>query len=90
METKLVQKNGLKWVEIRESVGGCNIQIFVSKNGWLNKNEYAGEANKPKKSYFSKDVSAYNVRWSQNGSAYLTFKQLDDLNMAIEQAKEML
>lgn len=90
MELKTVEKNGLKWIEIRKQVKGCNIQIFVSKCGWINKREYAKPENKPKGIYYSMDVSDYNIRWSQNGSAFLTFEDLKEITDAIEKAKVIL
>ena len=90
MELKLVEKNGLKWVEIRKCVGGCNIQVFVSSGGWINKTEYAKVENKPKTSYYTKDVSKFNIRWSQNGSAFLTFEDFKEITDAIEKAKQMI
>ena len=90
MELKIVEKNGLKWIEIRKQVKGCNIQIFVSKGGWINKQEYAKPENKPKSGYYSMNVSDYNVRWSQNGSAFLTFEDFKEITDAIEKAKQMI
>jgi hypothetical protein len=89
MELKLVERNGVKWVEIRTLVSrGCNIQIFVGKEGWLNKQEYSKAENKPKG--FSFDVSKYNIRWSQNNSAMMTFDDLSKIMKAIDKAKTML
>lgn len=90
MELKTVEKNGLKWIEIRKQVKACNIQIFVSKGGWINKQEYAKSENKPRSGYYSMDVSDYNVRWSQNGSAFMTFDDLKEITDAIEKAKVIL
>lgn len=91
METKIVKKNGHQWAEIRLPTGGRNIQVFVSKGGWMHKDsEYVGETNKPKSRYFSKDTSDYNIRWSQNGVAFLKFEQLEEIFKEIENAKSIL
>lgn len=91
METKIVKKNGHQWAEIRLATGGCNIQVFVSKGGWMYKDsEYVGEANKPKSRYYSKDTSEYNIRWSQNGAAFLKFDELEEIFKEIESAKALL
>jgi hypothetical protein len=91
MEIKIVSKNGVEWAEIRESVDlDCNIQIFVGKNGWLHKAEYSGETNKPEGKWWSQDVSGYNIRWSQNNSALMTFETLQEIMNSIEKAKKML
>jgi hypothetical protein len=94
MELKLVEKSGLSWVEIRHYVHTSNIQIFVSKGGWIYKNEYAqsedgSKSNEPFKVY-AQNVGEYNIRWSQNGSAYMTFKDFEEITSAIEKAKKML
>lgn len=91
METKIVTKNGVRWAEIRLAVGRqCNIQIFVAKQGWIHKGEYSGESNKPKDKWWSQDVSGYNIRWSQNGSAMMTFEQFERITRAIETAKKLI
>jgi hypothetical protein len=94
METKLIEKDGVRWVEIRTSVfRGCNIQIFVSVDGgWIksDKSEYLGEQNKPKSKHYSIDTSEYNIRWSQNSAGLMTFEKFDEILAEIEKAKVLL
>lgn len=90
MEIKLIEKNNTRWCEIRTHVKGADIQVFVSKEGgWHHKHEYTGAKPKNVKPW-SQDVSEYNIRWSQNGSALMTFEDLNSILDAIEKAKTLL
>lgn len=87
-EVNMKRKKDLKWVELRIHAGGADILIFVSDNGWEYKKEYVND--KTQKSYYHKDVSGYNIRFSMNNVAYLNFDDFNFINEEIKKAKILL
>jgi hypothetical protein len=97
LKKPLSQKNKIKWrakhikgdnerIEIHKIINGTNIVIVVRKNPALSRPSglYKYE---PWKSYYEQQNE---VKISMNGSLWLSFDEVKELNTAIIEAKDIL
>ncbi len=68
-----------KRVEVRKTINGAQVLLYVAKDGW-----YAG------KYEHANNTKGKNIRLSMNGAAKMTFDELADMYEAIMIAKAML
>lgn len=80
------KRGGIKQIEIRKSTqGGTQILIIVSLNGFRLKS-----LNRAWNKNRDREFPGKNVRISMNGPTALTFEEMEEMSIAIQEAKLIL